>query len=60
MDISTAFLLLGYVRLEDQQFKLEVEKIVPDLLGEGSDVLSSYQLIFATTFLYSETCILCS
>jgi hypothetical protein len=34
MDISRVFLLLGYVRLEVQPFKLEVEKIVPQLLGE--------------------------
>jgi hypothetical protein len=36
MDISRAFSLLGYVMLEGQPFKLEVGKIVPQLLGKAS------------------------
>jgi hypothetical protein len=59
MDISRQFSLLGYVRLEGQPFKLEVEKIVPQSLGKGDDVLCSYPLVFETTFWYSETRILC-
>jgi len=47
---SRAFLLLGNARLEGQPFKLEVEKIIPLLLGEGVDVLCSYPLVFETTF----------
>jgi hypothetical protein len=50
--------LLDYVRLESQPFKLAVEKIVPQLLGEGFDVLCSYPLFFETTFQYSEARIL--
>jgi hypothetical protein len=53
------FYLLGCVRLEGQPFKLEVEKIVHNLLGKGFDVLCSYPLVLETTFQYSEARILC-
>jgi hypothetical protein len=53
------FSLLGYVKLEGQPFKLEVEKMLPQLLGKGDDVPCSYTLVFETTFCYSETRILC-
>jgi len=57
MDISKAFLLLGYVSLQGQPFKLEVEKILPELLGKEVDVLRSYHLVFETILLFSETMI---
>jgi hypothetical protein len=47
---SRAFLLLGYARLEGQPFKLEIEKIVQLLLGEGVDVFFSYPLFFESAF----------
>jgi hypothetical protein len=46
---SRAFLFLGYARLEGQPFKLEDEKIVLLLLGEGVYVLCSCPLVFETT-----------